>query len=665
MRRIAIDAGGTFTDVIVLDADGRVTTHKVLSNPDDPADGMLSALDIGSADLTGVGTLVNGTTAGLNAVLARTGTRVAMITTEGFRDVLELARAERTDVWKLKYEPAKHVVETEDVLTIAERVLVDGTVSVPLDVEGLASIVAHIDAHDIRSVAVCFLHATRNPLHELAVRDALRERRPDVKVSLSHEVAPEIGEYERFSSTVVNAYVATVVGDYLSRAEAGVADRGYTRPLLVMRSSGGVTSAKSARKRPIQTLVSGPSGGVVGAEVVANALGTHQLLAVDMGGTSLDASVIIDGTMGTASTFDLDGLPVQMPVVDLVTIGAGGGSIAWLEDGGLRVGPRSAGARPGPACYGFGGGDPTVTDANLLLGRLGTEGLANDSLRLDRDAACKAFEPLAAGLGLTLEGAAEAVIAVTNAKMADALREITIRRGHDPREFALLAFGGAGPLHAVALAEEMEIDTVIVPPAPGVFSAWGMLHAPIRHDIAHPLLVPTDSPQAEGLANLHGRLLAEARALVAEDDIDPDSAQYVAAVDMRYEGQQFTLAVEAPVGSSPATWDAQFRADYKRAYGEVAGRPGTELVNARVTARGPASAPIDGQPDTVDREASKTSIVFDGGRRECAVIDRRALEGTLAGPVIVLDGGSTIFVPPRWTASKGRLGSIHIVRGEA
>lgn len=667
MLRVAIDAGGTFTDVAVLDADGRLSAHKVLSHPEDPAAGLLAAVEA-SVSLDQVTSLVNGTTAGLNAVLSRTGTRVLVITTDGFGDVIPLGRAHRTDIWELKYRRPPHLVDHGDICTVVERVLADGSVDTPLDPAALDAISSRIEEDEIRSVAVCLLHSTSNPVHELELREALSKRHPGLQISVSHEVAPEVGEYERFSSTVVNAYVATTVGDYLARAQEGLRTREYDQPLLVMRSSGGVTSAQSARRRPIQTLLSGPAGGVVGAEILAAALGQDHVLALDMGGTSLDASVVVDRRMSASSAMEIDGLPLRMPVVDLVTVSAGGGSIASVQGRSLQVGPRSAGASPGPACYGFGGSEPTVTDANLVLGRLGTGGLVDDAIALDLGAARAAFAPLADELGLSIEGAAEAVVAVADARMADALRTITVRRGHDPREFAILAFGGAGPLHAASLAEELEIDEVVVPPAPGVFSAWGMLHAPVRHDLSEPLLAATDGVAAEDLTAAHERLIAQGRSLLEEDGVDPTTASYVAAVDMRYAGQQFTVSVERPLGSDIAAWDAEFRAVYGRTHGEVQGETSTELVNVRVSCFGPAASPVaDGSdPDEVAAEPLVTMLIA-GGRSHDARVYTAAELGAepIAGPAIVRDPGSTIYVPPGWSARSGPLHTIRLVRGES
>lgn len=664
MQRVAIDAGGTFTDVAILDGRGQLSSHKVLSHPSDPAQGMLGALDA-SIDLDGVATIVNGTTAGLNAVLARSGARVLGVTNRGFADILQIGRADRADVWQLRYRPPEHLIGSDEVCAVGGRILADGTVREPLSLKDLAEISDRIAAEGIPAVAVCLLHATANPAHELEVRDYLAARNPGLRISLSHEVAPEVGEYERFSSTVVSAYVAPTVGNYLSRVTSGLHERSYGGPLYVMRSSGGVTSVASASRRPMQTLLSGPAGGVVGAQVMADALGLDRLLAIDMGGTSLDASVIVDRKIDMARELAVDRLPILMPVVNLVTISAGGGSIAWVENGSLHVGPHSAGADPGPACYGQGGLQPTVTDANVVLGRLGHTGLAENALALDTEASHRAFEPLAEALKLGVAETAEAVIGITDARMADALRTLTVRRGHDPRDFALLAFGGAGPLHAAPLAEELDISTVIIPAAPGVFSAWGMLHASIRHDVAESLMLPAAELTSERLAAIHGRLRDAAREAIEADEIDPGTAEYLASADLRYIGQQFSVTITMPWDSPIESWDHAFREEYTRTHGTVTGNPPIEFVNARVTAVGPAPKLVVDDEPAPDPAVSPltTTIVYGGREREALVYDRLQIAAAgVAGPAVIQDSGSTIYVPAGWSATNGPLNTIYLSR---
>lgn len=663
MMRVAIDAGGTFTDVAIIDDRGRLSSHKVLSHPEDPAMGMLKALDE-SVAVKDAAAIVNGTTAGLNAVLSRTGARVLVVTTAGFADVVSIGRAHRIDVWELRYPRSEHLVSPDDICVVDERVLADGTIARQLSVKDVAAVSDRVRAEGIQSVAVCLIHATSNPAHERAVRDRLAAEHPGLMISMSHEVAPEVGEFERFSSTIVNAYVATTVGEYLSRVTDGLTSRGYDRPLLVMRSSGGVTSADSAQRRPMQTLLSGPAGGVIGAQAIARHLGRTHLLALDMGGTSLDASVIVDQRLAVRADLDIAGIPVLMPVVDLVTVSAGGGSIAWAQHGALHVGPQSAGGSPGPACYGLGGTQPTVTDANVVLGRLGHSALANDAISLDRQAAVGALTSLAGELGLTVEGLAQAIVDITDARMSDALRTLTVRRGHDPRDFAILAFGGAGPLHAAALADELGITSVVIPPAAGVFSAWGMLHAPVRHDLAEPLLVRADDLADADLENVHTRLLSAARDLVAADGIDPDAADYITSADIRYTGQQFSVTVELPVGSPVGAWDKLFRERYERTHGTVAGHPATEFVTVRLTAVGPDVGEYSAAEQLPESVVTTGTVVHDGRQVDAVLCNRGLLGERCDGPAVVSDPGSTIYVPPGWSAATGPMGTVLLTKIE-
>ena len=656
---VAVDIGGTFTDIVVHEpATGSVITHKVLSTPEDAGLAVAAGLrDV--VDLREVSRFVHGTTVGLNAILSRSGSRALVITTAGFRDLLHVGRAERTDIWKLDYKRPRPIVPLTDIHTMHERIDASGTIIEPLDESDLDPIFERVAREQITSVAVCFLHSCRNPVHEKRVRDRLRSRFPELVVSLSHEVAAEVREYERFSTTSLNAYIAEPVARYLGRLRNESKSAGYEKPLFVMRSSGGVTSAEIAECSPIQTLLSGPAGGVVGAEMLARALARPNLIAVDMGGTSLDASLIIDARMSSTSSTTLEELPVLMPVVDLVSIGAGGGSIAWIEAGGLRVGPQSAGALPGPVCYGRGGTQPTVTDANVALGRIDPDFFLGGAMRLDIDGAHLAIKRIADDLGLDLMGAAEGIVAVTNARMADALRTLTVRRGHDPRDFSLLVFGGAGPLHGAALATELDIHEVIVPLGTGVFSAWGMLHAPVRHDVSAPLLRAMDELPLAELRERFAGLKERGKTLLRRDGVRLADAIYAASADMRYLGQEFFINVEGEFGHRGTDWQQCFHKTYQRLHGHSTPESPVEIVNLRVTACGPeldfvrAGGTPAAPPPTADRE------IFVDGRTVTARIFRRdGFDGPVSGPAIIEEPASTTFVPPSWEARRGPIDTI-------
>ena len=471
--RVAVDVGGTFTDFVVFDTEtGRARIGKVLSTSADQARGVLAGLRKEVGALADMSSLVHGNTVGLNAFLERRGARTLFVTTDGYRDVLRLGRGDKDRLFVVRYKKPEPLVPVTDVETVRERLNFDGSVRTPLNEADVERIAERIVRDGIVTVAVCLLHAYRNAAHELRVRDILLARVPDLSVSLSHEVAPEWREYERSSTTVLNAYITPGVSRYLNTLTDKLREGGFPAAIHIMQSNGGVTTAAVARKLPVHSLLSGPVGGVIGGVTLAKELGRPNLLCVDMGGTSFDASIIVDGLPSVSTQATLERLPVLTPLVDIHTIGAGGGSIASVEAGGLRVGPESAGSEPGPACYRRGGTKPTVTDANALLGRIDPDYFLAGGMPLDLAAAARAIETVAAPLGLSPSAAASGILAIVNAKMADAMRTLTIHRGVDPRRFSLVAFGGAGPMHAAALAEELGIAEVVIPWAPGTFSAW-------------------------------------------------------------------------------------------------------------------------------------------------------------------------------------------------
>src|SRR5215470_8589064 len=449
--RVAMDIGGTFTDFVVHDGTngGAVSSGKVLTTPANPAVGVLEGLRQFVPEPEALEFLVHGTTVGLNAFLERKGTRVLLVMTAGLRDSYSIARHDRKELYTLRYRKPARLVPRHDVFEVRERLRWDGAVDTAFDEASLAPVIAAVKEHGIEAVAVCLVHAYVNPEHELQVRAALLRECPGLSVTLSHEIAREWREYERASTAVLNAYVAPRVEGYLRNLESELGRRDVDATLHVMQSNGGITTAGKAREQPVQTLLSGPVGGTIGGAALARAIDRPNLLCVDMGGTSFDLSLIVDGRPTVSTEAELEGLPILMPLVDIHTIGAGGGSLAWLEAGGLRVGPQSAGAMPGPACYGRGGTEPTVTDANLFLGRLDPSYFLGGRMTLDHAAAERALSSVAAELGLSTTELAEGMLAIVNARMADAMRTITVRQGIDPREYALVAFGGAGPMHAV------------------------------------------------------------------------------------------------------------------------------------------------------------------------------------------------------------------------
>jgi N-methylhydantoinase A len=659
--RVAVDVGGTFTDLVIQDTHtGAARTNKVLSTTQDQARGVLTGLREEVDDFSEVASLVHGNTVGLNSLLERRGTRVLFITTERFRDVLRMGRGDRRDIFSLHYRKPRPLVPITDVETVRERMDVDGSVRVPLDEASLEPIAARIEREDVTSVAVCLLHAYRNPAHELRIRELLLERFPELWISLSHEIAPEWREYERSSTTALNAYIAPRVDRYLRSLMDQLRDDGFNSELHIMQSSGGVTTADVARRQPVQALLSGPVGGTVGGVRLAAELGRPNLMCIDMGGTSFDASLVIDGAPSLSTEAMIEGLPLLLPFVDINTIGAGGGSIAWIEAGGLRVGPHSAGSEPGPACYGRGGTEPTVTDANAVLGRIDPAYFLDGGMVLDVDAAARAIDRVAQPLGMTTAEAAEGILAIINAKMADALRTMTVRRGIDPRSFSLVAFGGAGPMHAVAIADELGIPEVVVPWASGAFSAWGMLHTEMRRDLVRSHYRPPTAIDGPELERVFAELRTEADALLERDGIPPAQRRFERHVDMRYTGQEYTITVGAPDDASDVEpLVAQFHRDYRIRYGHSTPGAPVDTVAVRLTGSGVNEWPMaEGGADgarAAGRVRATRSVVFDGVAREAAVVHRDLIEEdtALAGPAIVEEATATSVVPPGWTVSLG------------
>lgn len=665
--RVAIDIGGTFTDFVVSDVDnGRAFTGKSLSTPQDQAEGVMAGLGQLVPAATDVEFIVHGTTVGLNAFLERKGTRVLLVTTAGLRDSYSIARGDRKELYTLRYRKPERLVSRRDVVEVRERLRWDGSVLEPLHEEDLERIAERVRRERIEAVAVCFIHAYVNPAHELRAREVLQRLAPSLSVTLSHEVAREWREYERASSAVLNASIAPTVERYLVSLEDQLRSRGVRPTLHVMRSNGGLMTAAAARQMPVQTLLSGPVGGTIGGAGLAAATGRSNLLCIDMGGTSFDMSLIVDGSPGVSTETELEGLPVLMPLVDIHTIGAGGGSLAWLEAGALRVGPQSAGAVPGPACYGRGGTEPTVTDANLFLGRLDPGYFLGGRMRLDEPAAANVITDLAARLGLSDIGLAEGILAIVNAKMADAIRTITVRQGIDPREFSLVAFGGAGPMHAVWLAAELEIGEVIVPWSPGTFSAWGMLHTDIRHDLNQTFYKALDGLDAATVDGIYDGLAAEGRAVLRSEEVAEHDMYVARSADMRYVGQEYSVNVAVAEPADLAAVAASFHDAHRARYGHATPAAPVEFVNLRLAAMGRLARGTDGfEPGDGELIAGARPVAFEGDRRETSIVLRQHLPPgapPFPGPVVVEEETATTVVPPGWQVQTDDLGNLRITR---
>jgi N-methylhydantoinase A/oxoprolinase/acetone carboxylase beta subunit len=680
---VAIDVGGTFTDVILRDAaSGELTIAKVLSSAPDPTDGVLdgfaAALDRAGVEAAALTDFVHASTVVSNLVLERKGPRTALITTAGFRDVLHLQRQKRADLYDLGYAKPQPLVDRRDIFEVRERLAADGEVLTPLDEEGCAKTLEEIAARGIESVAVVFLHAYANAAHERAVGAVATRVAPNLKLSLSSEVSPKLREYERASTTVLNAYTLPAVSGYLDRMESEVRERGTSRPLHVMQCSGGVMLAETIKRVPVNMLESGPAAGALAAAAVGRAAGRERVIGFDMGGTTAKVSIVEGGQPVLVESFEVahgtrlqvgSGLPITVPAVDLIEIGTGGGSVAHLELGVLAVGPHSAGASPGPACYGRGGEEATVTDANLVLGYLSAENFLGGEMALDVEAGRAAIEErVAKPLGIDVAEAAYAIHRVATTTMASAMRVMTIQRGFDPRSFVAVALGGAGPSHVAGIAADCGMEELIVPANAGVASALGLLSAPVKFELARTLLTPLDA--AAGAAA--GAVLSELEAAAAES-LRASGVEsgwtMLRQLRLRYVGQGYEITVAAPPGAlGPVELEAiraEFLQEYARLYGFADPDGGIEVVDWRLTASGPVPpAAVDaGLAADHGREAAEATTrlaYFGDGYVETTVYKRAALDlgREIEGPAVIEERESTTLLPPDTVARLDAAGSL-------
>jgi N-methylhydantoinase A len=633
--RVGIDIGGTFTDLVVATDDG-IVVRKVSSTPRDPSAAFAAALD--RAPRGGIDEVLHGTTVATNAVLTRSGAELAFVTTKGFRHLLQLARQSRPSLYDLAARRSPPLVHASHCVGVPERVGPHGDVWHALDED--ATRWALEEVRGVDGVAVCLLHSYANPAHEQRVAELVREvLGPDVAISVSSELLPEFREYERASTTALNAYVQPVLARYLRRIED------VTGPSVgVMWSGGGVRGIARTIDTPVHTMFSGPAAGVLGATWAANACGVRDIVTLDMGGTSADVAVVEDLHPQIAEGSSIDGLPFRTPCLDVISVGAGGGSIGWIDEGGaLRVGPRSAGAEPGPASYGRGGTEATVTDAQVVLGYLGAEGLAGGDLVLDTDAAWGALERLGEAGGLTPIGAAEGVVRVVRATMARAIRSVSVERGKDVRRFTLVAFGGAGPLHATALARELGIAQVIVPPAPGALAALGLLVASRRADasLSHPLVAGSDAD--DELRTILDGLARDVLDDLATDGVDAADAVIERHVDCRYVGQSHELRIEVAAAGSFAAVVRDFHDAHRARYGFDRPDVAVEAVTFRATALGPPGD-VSVAPPSGAAAAAVTACEVDGV--DVPVYERTSLGAgaRIEGPAIIRELDSTTWL---------------------
>jgi N-methylhydantoinase A len=689
--RIGVDVGGTFTDVVLALPGGRVLVNKTTTTPHDPGEGVTAGIAALLAEAalppSSVAEIVHGTTVASNTILQKAGARTGLVTTAGFRDVLEIGRIRTPGMFDLAWRKPEPLVPRRWRREVQERIGADGAIIHPLDDASITEAAAFFRAERIEAIAVCLINSYVNPAHEQHVAAALRSLLPGVLVTASCEVLPEIKEYERTSTAVVNAYILPAMRGYLSRLGERLSAIGIGAPVQVMASNGGMIGIAAARERPVFAVGSGPAGGVAGAAKLGAGIAARDLIVFDMGGTTAKAAIVEGGLPAFVTEYEFrDGIStparfikgagymLKVPAIDIAEVGSGGGSIARIDAGGLLVvGPQSAGGDPGPACYGRGNDEPTVTDANMVLGYLNPTALAGGTLAVDATLSHQAIEArIAAPLGLSVTEAAHGIRQVANVTMARAIRAVTVERGKDPRELALMAFGGGGPLHAVDVARLLGIRRVLISPVAGVFSAAGMLAADAVHEFVEPVLAPLSTVTEEAAAAALGRLAAAGRAALAHEGYGTEAVSLRFAADLRYLGQSAHLVVPFSAFGHAAL-HAAFERLYSETFGYVAAGEAVELVNLRLSATGLGDGRVDFSAISLDARAldgaaGTRAVSFQRGAPPVAtrLLPRAALaHGPVAGPTIIESYDTTIVVPPGATARAGGAGCVAIEMGEA
>jgi N-methylhydantoinase A len=672
--RVGVDSGGTFTDICLFEEDeGRVEVWKVSSTPDDPSRGIAQGVEEGmrrvapeSGDRPAatVSYFGHGTTVATNALIQHRGVPTGLVATDGFRDLLEIGRQKRPDLYDIFADKPLTLVQRDLRLEVAERVRHDGTVEVSLDEEGVRAAARRLRAADVSAVAISFLYSFVRPEHERRAKEILREEYPEAFICTSHEIAPEFREFERLSTAVVNAYLGPVMKRYIDRLAPRLSSLGMSVTPHLTQSNGGVIGFETAADKPVRTVLSGPSTGVVGAQAIGEAAGLPDLITFDMGGTSTDVALLKAGEARLTSEAIVHGHPIKAPMLDIHTVGAGGGSIAYVDSGGLlKVGPRSAGADPGPVCYSKGNTEPTVTDANIVLQTLNPRYLLGGSMPVRQDLSRNAIGRLAEGLGLGLMETAQGIISVVTANMAKAIRVISVQRGHDPRDYTLMAFGGAGPLHAARLAKELDIKRILVPRNPGILCAMGLLLTDLRADFATTRLMPLEAGALIEIESAFSALDEQAAAWFAHEEIDVDARRLQRTVDMRYAGQNYELAIALPDGPITAkTLDLLadgFAGAHRRMYGFIADNEPVQLVTFRLEATGLVSkATMKTYPPAGEdarhaiRESREVWLAESRAFVACPVYAREELKSgnRFAGPAIVEQMDATTVVLPGMVA---------------
>jgi N-methylhydantoinase A len=661
--RVAVDIGGTFTDLVAVDDQGQLYRSKSLTTPDDLARGIRDCLNGARIDVSRASFFVHGSTVAINAVLERKGARTGLITTKGFRDVYEIGRGNRPEGYNLFFKRPVPLVSRELRLEVDERLYASGEVLTALDERSALAAIASLKAAGVESVAVCLLHSYANSVHEERLGQLLHDQFPEAYVSLSHEILREFREYERTSTTVLNSYVGPLVSRYLVSLKKVLGDGGFGGTFRVMQSNGGVMSAETANKMPVTMMESGPVAGVIAAAHLGETLDHRRIISFDMGGTTAKASLIKDFYPEVTSSYYVGGYvtghPMMLPVVDIVEVGNGGGSVAWIDPaGGLKIGPQSAGARPGPACYGQGGTEPTVTDANLIAGRIDPEYFLGSGIRLQRDKAAQSItERIARPLGLSLEEAALGILTIANFNMSLAVRAVSVEKGYDPRDCVLVPSGGGGALHAPAIARELAVPRMIIPPMPAHFSALGMLLADLKHDYVQTFVRELNETSGGQIADAFASLEKSAIDTLVDEGTQPARIVLRRFLDMRYRGQEYTLPVPLTEDLRAITdFDAirsRFDQLHQEYYGHSAPEEPVMMVNLRLSALGRMENRLPLTSSVCERdngERGKRPVIFDGGQQPvlCAIYLRTGLKAgdRLAGPAVIEESGATILLYP-------------------
>ena len=677
--RVSVDVGGTFTDVIVLDEDtGNIRLEKVATTPHNPAEGVLEGFEKAGATPQKIGYFVHGTTLGINAMLTRSGARVAICTTRGFRDIYLLGRTSRDPMYDFKYKKPESLVPRYLSYEIDERLNYKGEVLTPFDRDQAREVVRAIKSQGIQSVAVCFLHSYANPDHEVAMREVLESEAPEISVTLSHELSREYREYERISTTVIDAYVKPITRTYLTRLDDELRNGGFAGQFLMTRSGGGAMTLDTAKNQPVHLVLSGPAGGVIGAAALGKLIDQPNAITFDMGGTSLDASLIADGNVTIENQQEFQTLPISIPTIDIHTIGSGGGSIAWLDEGGhLQVGPKSAGADPGPACYDKGGEEVTFTDAALAIGYLDADNFLGGEITIKPELAEAAIQKLAGPLGMSVKDVAAGIVHISEAKMAGAVRVISIERGYHPKDFALFAFGGGGAFVAANIARELGIPKAIIPPGPANFSALGMLMVDVVHDYAQTSVMPLHGMDTDLVNGIYGDLLEQGNQALDADGFGADQRAYLPTAELRYRGQEHTVNVPMPslelnADHIPQIVDS-FNAQHQQQYGHSMMEDPIDIVTLRLRVVGllprPSLPQIDAAVGDVSTAHKGNRAVYNRqsqGTVDYAVYDREKLGvgHQIEGPAIIEEASSTTLLHAGDVLTVGSYGELHIEIGQ-